>query len=87
MFAFEKNIGTLKRSVYNQTDALDTITFDYCLERKENEPVASENVKMKRKVSLTLKEIQLLNQNGVRSLANEQLEVSDSIELNNHINK
>lgn len=88
MFGFEKKIGILKKSVFNPTDAIDTITFDYCLGRKENEPVSSENVtKMRRKISLTLKEIQILNQNGVHSLPNGHFDASDSIELNSHIYK
>lgn len=88
LFAFEKNIGTLKKSVYNSTDALDTITFDYCLMRKEAESVLIENfAKMKRKVELTSKEKEILVKNDVHSLANGHFEVSDSIELNNQIFK
>lgn len=88
MFGFEKNIGTLKKSVYNPTDALDTITFDYCLKRNESEAISIENVtKMKRKVSLTPKEEEILVKNNIHCLPNGHFEVSDSIEFNNHVFK
>lgn len=34
MFGFEKNLGNLKKAVTNPTDALETISFDYCMARK-----------------------------------------------------
>lgn len=91
MFAFEKNIGTLKKSIHNPTDALDNITFDYCLKRKESQPISVENIaKMNRTVSLTLKEKEILLQNDLISSTDEvflSIEMSDSISLNDRVFK
>lgn len=84
MFCFEKNIGILKKSCHNPTDALDNITFDYCLKRSEPETVFNEDiVKMKKKVLLTTSEREVLNS----FLLEDNFEASDSIETSQHIYK
>lgn len=84
MFSFEKNIGILKKSCHNPTDAIDNITFDYCLKRSKPEAVFNENsVKMKKKVSLTSNEKEVLNS----FLLEGHLEVCDAIEASQHIYK
>lgn len=85
MFPFEKKIGILKKSIHNPTDALDTITLDYCLKKTEVETTSMENFpKIKRKVALTPKEKQLLVQNNIQSTRTGDFEASDSMKTQNH---
>lgn len=71
----------LKKSCHNPTDALDTITLDYCLKRTDPETCCNHDiVKMKQKVTLTTSEENVLN----KFLLEGRLEVFDSIEINHH---
>lgn len=84
MFCFEKNIGILKKSCHNPTNALDTIAFDYCLKRSEPKTVFNEEiVKMRNKVSLTTSEEDVLKS----FLLDGHSDVFDTIETNQHIYK
>lgn len=86
MFGFEEHLGTLKKSVHNGVDALDTISFDYCLNRAEvNTDLSERDAKMKKKVKLTLEEANKLIELNVDGLINGEFKVSDSIEISRHI--
>lgn len=84
MFSFEKNIGILKKSVMNQTDSLDTISFHYCMVQKDlhikdNETKLTNKSKLKEQ-QISSNEKETL----IERLGNANFEYSHTCMVNNH---
>lgn len=80
MFGFETNNGVLTKTVTNATDTLETMSFHYCMETK-NEVRGSDNVKMLRpkEIELTAFEISIIQDYNINLSENGTYKVSDSI--------
>lgn len=87
MFTFEKKLGNLKKNVTNATDALDSISFHYCLPQKQthtiNNVVRATNKGKLKDSQITAAEKNIL----IEYLTDDKFEFSHSCEINSHIYK
>lgn len=85
MFGFEKNIGNLKKNVMNATDALETISFHYCM--NESTEVSDGNeMRMPAKSMLKDSEVTLSEKTIlIESLSNNEFRFGHSCKISSHI--
>lgn len=89
MFGFEKNLGNLKKAVKNPTDALDSITFEYCMSRKENEDLKesismTKNSRLKQSQLTSVENSELIGY-GLIPSPNNGFEISHSCKINRDV--
>lgn len=86
MFGFETNIGIISRSVNSPADAVETITFDYCLSRRDEttNPTDANGILMLRVKELVLPDFisNLLLGEGMSPTYDNKYISSDSIKIN-----
>lgn len=87
MFAFEKNLGNLKKSVMNGTDALDTISFHYCLKQKST-PTCSNEIQITSKSRINDTKITPSEKNIlIECLPNDKFEFGHACKIKKEIYK
>lgn len=87
MFAMEKNIGNLKKAVTSSNDAIETISFHYCMTKNE---VDDSNETEKLKKIILESQLSLTERNFLQEYFQSKycsLIFSDSIELKGHTYK
>lgn len=78
MFGFEKNIGILSKSIVNPTDAIETISFDYCL----NHPKNSSNINEVRMLCAKKQQLpDFIKSMKLNFAQDKKYTMSDSIEI------